>query len=331
MSMGQNDYRNNDPQKRKIFKYRRAGIVLTQSEVEEIKAGRKKLRAEMKLAGVYTHQEFELTASSLGLYFDKNRFFALLLWLFHGRALWAVLGAALLFMAAMYGIAQITQLRGHFTINLTDEMFDEGFQLSETSDFVNPTARLYGEPVEDAPCISVTEIPADVDAVEGPHNGRAYYAHTFFLAKRGEGTADYRFTLSINSESLNCSTAAWVMLYHEGVPTLYARMGADGEAECLPAKGDNSRGYAADSLPFLDRLPANQYEEVVGEKSTGIRLMPYPFATEQVITSQVVTDMEQDEVDAFTVVIWLEGDDPDCTDALIGSHIGLQMDFELMD
>ena len=59
--------------------------------------------------------------------------------------------------------------------------------------------------------------------------------------------------------------------------------------------------------------------------------MPYPFATEQVITSQVVTDMEQDEVDAFTVVIWLEGDDPDCTDALIGSHIGLQMDFELMD
>ena len=331
MSMGQNDYRNNDPQKRKIFKYKRAGIVLTQSEVEEIKAGRKKLRAEMKRTGTYTRQEFELTASSLGLYFDKNRFFALLLWLFHGRALWAVLGAALLFMAAMYGISQITQLRGHFTINLTDEMFDEGFQLSETSDFANPTARLYGEPVADAPCISVTEIPADVDAVEGPHNGRAYYAHTFFLAKRGEGTVDYRYTLSINSESLNCSSAAWVMLFYNGAPTLYARAGADGEAECLPAKEDNSRGYTAASLPFLDRLPADQYEEVVGERSTGIRLMPYAFASEQVVTSQVVTDMEQDEVDAFTVVIWLEGDDPDCTDALIGSHIGLQMDFELMD
>lgn len=331
MSMGRDDYRNNDPQKRKIFKYRRAGIVLTQSEVDEIKAGRKKLREEMKRTGTYTRQEFELTASSLGLYFDKNRFFALLLWLFHGRALWAVLGAALLFMAAMYGISQITQLRGHFTINLTDEMFDEGFQLSETSDFANPTARLYGEPVEDAPCISITEIPADVDVIEGSHNGRAYFAHTFYLAKRGEGTVDYRYTLSINSESLDASSAIWVMLFHEGAPTLYARMGADGEPECLPAKGDDSRGYVADSLPFLDRLPADQYEEVVGERSTGIRLMPYAFASDQMITSQVITDMEQDEVDAFTIVIWLEGDDPDCTDELIGSHIGLQMDFELID
>ena len=330
MSMGQNDSRNNDPQKRRIFKYKRGGVLLTQSEVEEIKAGRKKLREEMKLTGTYSRQEFELTASSLGLYFDKNRFFALVLWLFHGRALWAVLGAALLFMAAMYGIAQITQLRGHFTINLTDEMFDEGFQLSETADFERPTARLYGEPVEDAPCISITDIPADVDAIDGPHNGRAYYAHTFYLAKRGEGTADYRYTLSINSESLNGASAAWVMLFYNGTPTLYAHAGTDGEVECLPAKEDNSRGYVADSLPFLNRLPADQYEEVVGERSTGIRLMPYVFESDQVITSQVVTGMEQDEVDVFTVVFWLEGDDPDCTDALIGSHIGLQMDFELI-
>ena len=330
MSMATTEY-HNDPQKRWIFKYRRAGILLTQSEVDEIKAGRKKLRTEMKQAGIYTRREFELTASSLGLYFDKNRFFALLLWLLHGRALWALLGAALLFMAAMYAISQVTQLQGHFTINLTDEMFDEGFQLSETSDFANPTARIYGEPVEDAPCISVTEIPADVDAIEGPHNGRAYYAHTFYLAKRGEGTVDYRYTLTINSESLDCASATWVLLYHNGTPALYAHMGADGEVECLPAKGDNSRGYTADSLHFLDRLSADQYEEVVGERSTGIRLIPYAFQTDWVVTSQVVTDMEQDEVDTFTVVIWLEGDDPDCTDALIGSHIGLQMDFALID
>ena len=326
-----NDYRENDAQKRKLFRHRRAGVVLTQSEVDEIKAGRAKLRADMKATGTYSRKEFELTASSLGLYFDKNRFGALLLWLLHGRALWALLGAAALLLAAFYGVSQVTQMRGHFTINLTDEMFEEGFELSETKDFAAPTARLYGEPVKDAPCISITEIPADVDVIEGPHNGRAYYAHTFYLAKRGEGAVDYRYTLSINSESLNGSTAVWVMLFCEDVPTLYAKMGADGTPQCLPAKEDNSRGYTEASLPFLHRFPTDQVEEIVGERSSRYRLMPYAFETDSVITTQVVQDIEQDEVHKYTVVFWLEGDDPDCTDELIGSHVGMQMDFAILD
>ena len=31
------------------------------------------------------------------------------------------------------------------------------------------------------------------------------------------------------------------------------------------------------------------------------------------------------------MVIWLEGDDPDCTDELIGGHLGLEMDFQLVE
>lgn len=332
MRMGNQDYRKNDPQKRVFFKYRRAGVTLTKSEVEEIKAGRKQLRRDMKAAKIYSRKSFELTASSVGLYFDENRFSGLLLWLLHGRALWALLGAALLLMAALYGISRITQMRGHFTINLTDEMFDEGFELSDTADFKNPSARLYGQPVEDAPCISVTEIPEGVDMIDGSHNDRTYFAHTFYLAKRGEGAVDYRFTMSINSESLGASTAMWVMLFREDQPTLYAKANAEtGEAECLPAKGDNSRGYTADSLPFLSRFPAEQVETIQGRTNVYYRLMPYAFENEQVITSHIVEDIEHNEVDKYTLVFWLEGDDPDCTNDLIGSHIGLQVDFELID
>jgi len=171
-----------------------------------------------------------------------------------------------------------------------------------------------------------------VDMVDGSHNDRTYFAHTFYLAKRGEGTVDYRFTLSINSESLGCSTAIWVMLFREDQPTLYAKADdVTGEAECLPAKGDNSRGYTAGSLPFLSQFPADQVEEIPGRTSVYYRLMPYAFENEQVITSQIVEDMEQNEVDKYTVVFWLEGDDPDCTNELIGSHIGLQVDIELID
>lgn len=332
MSMGNNDVRVNDPQKRALFKRKRAGVVLTQSEVDEIKAGRKKLRQDMKAAGAYSHKEFELTASSLGLYFDRHRGGGLLLWLFHGRALWALLGAGALLLLALYGISKITELRGHFTINLTDEMFEEGFELSDTADFANVSSRLYGEPVADAPCISIVDIPEDVAAIDGPHNGRAYFAHTFYLAKRGEGAVDYRYTLRINSESMNCSTAIWAMVFRDGKPVLYAKGDAEtGDPECLPAKGDDSRGYRAASLPFLSDFPADQYEEIVGERITAYRLMPYAFEDDLVITSQLVEDIAEDEVHKYTIVFWLEGDDPQCTDDLIGSHIGMQMDFQLID
>lgn len=336
MRMG-NDYRKHDKQRRVFFRRRRAGIVLTQSEVDEIKAGRKKLRKDMKASKAYSRKEFELTASSLGLYFDKNRFLALLLWLLHGRALWALLGAALLFMAALYGVSKVTQLQGHFTINLTDEMFAEGFELSHTADFKDPSSRLYGEPVEDAPDISVVDIPADVDSIDGPHNGKKYFAQTFYVAKRGENTVDYRYTLSINSESQRCSTAIWVLLFCDGKPTLYARANSEtGEAECLPARDATASGgrpmaYGKDKLFFAEDLSESQYEIVEGSRDSGYRLIPTPFTSETVIASQVVEDVEQDEVHKYTVVFWLEGDDPDCTNDLIGAHLGVQMDFELLD
>ena len=336
MRMGKNEYRNNDKQNRVFFKKKRAGVVLTKSEVEEIKAGRKKLREDMKAAGAYSKKEFELTASSLGLYFDKHKGLGLLLWLLHGRALWALLGAAALLMAALYGVSKVTQMQGHFTINLTDEMFEQGFELSNTIDFKKPSARLYGKPVEDAPSISITDLPLDINDIDGSHNGDNYFAHTFYVAKRGEGTVDYRFTLSINSESKDASSAIWVLLFQEDKATLFAHAHGDtDDPEQLPAEGQTDGegrlvGYR--NLPLIDRLPTDQYE-VMDEtlRGTYYRLIPHSFEDDLVITSQVIEDMEEDEVDKYTVVIWLEGDDPDCTNALIGAHIGMQMDFELLD
>ena len=320
-----------------LIKKKRAGIELTKTEVKEIIEGRKKLRREMKERGIYSKREFELTASSLGLYFDKGRFLAFWLWLWHRGALWALLGAMLLTFLAFYGISLTTEMRGHFTINLSGRLLEQGFELSDTVDFKNPTSRIYGTPVEDAPCISITDIPADVDSIDGSHNGRNYFAHTFYLAKRGKGTVDYKFTLSINSESLKCSTAAWVLLYCDGKPTLYAKANTEtGKAEFLPAEGATSNAghllaYDKDKLLFLEDLLGDQYEEVKGERETGYRLKPYAFQSETVITSQIVKDVKQGDVHKYTVVIWLEGDDPDCTNDLIGAHIGMQMDFELID
>ena len=46
---------------------------------------------------------------------------------------------------------------------------------------------------------------------------------------------------------------------------------------------------------------------------------------EGTIILEKVTDFKPDDLDRITVVIWLEGDDPDCTDALLGGELKMHM------
>lgn len=319
-----------EQKQRGIFKKRRGGVVLSKDEVIQIKAGRKALKAEMKARGIYNRKDFELTASSMGLYFDKNRFLGFL-WFFHGRGLWVLLGAALLLLSAVWAASQITQLRGHFTINMSSGMFREGFVLSETADFSKPTTYLFCEPAVDVPCISVQDLPADLDTHEGQHNAN-YFAYTFFLRNEGESTVDYRWDIRLNSESQRLSDACWVMVFEDGKMAFYAKAGADGEAEALPAVGDNTRGYLQAPLREFAKNPDAQYQVITQSGSlTYYRLIPIPFASDTVVASGLQSQVAPMDVHRYTVVIWLEGDDPECTNDKIGGHVGMQMDIALVE
>ncbi len=317
-------------QQRGLFKKRRAGIVLSKDEVLEIKAGRKALKAEMKARELYNRKDFELTAASLGLYFDKSRILAIL-WFFRGKGLWILLAAALATLAAIWLTSQITQLRGHFTINMSADMFREGFVLSETEDFEKPTTYLFCEPAVDVPCISIQDLPEDLDTYEGQHNAN-YFAYTFFVRNEGESTVGYRWQIGLNSESQSLSDACWVMVFEDGEMAFYAEMGADGAPEALPAVDDNTRGYLKAPLMEFAKDPDRQYE-VIAEKGalTYYRLTPIPFESDKVVASGIQTEVKPMDVHRYTVVIWLEGDDPECTNDKIGGHVGMQMDLTLIE
>lgn len=313
------------------FKKRRAGVVLSKDEVREIKAGRKKLRKEMREQGIRSRQEFELTAGSLGLYFDKNRFWAFLLWLLRGRGLWVLLGLLGLLMLLLFLFSLITQMRGHFTINMAGNMFREGFSLSETVDFANPVSQLFAQPAEDVPCISIRTLPEDVDSHDGEHND-LYFAYTFYVRNEGESTQDYTWELRMNSESRNLSQAAWVMVFEDGKMAFYARPSANGGREALPAFEDDSRGYPEAPLRQFAGDPEDQYQEIVSASGkVYYRIVPKNFESGTVVTSGRVDGVQPLEVHKYTVVTWLEGDDPDCTNELIGGHLGLEMQFRLVE
>lgn len=315
-----------------LFKKRRGGVVLTKDEVREIKKGRKRLRRQMKQAGIRSRKEFELTASGLGLYFDKTRYFGLLLWLLHGRALWTLFGSLLALLGVLFLLSLVSQMRGHFTINMSDGMFAKGFSLSETADFALSGSRLYADPAVEAPCISIADIPDDIDKTDGSHNGKSYFAYTFYLRNEGEEPVSYIWRLGINSESQNLSSAAWVMLFEDGEMRFFAEPTAAGKPETIPPANDNSRGYREAPLIQMAKQPDRQYEVVASTGAfTYYRVVPLIFESAETVVSGTREDAAPMQPHKYTVVIWLEGDDPDCTDTLIGGHLGLEMDFELLE
>ena len=321
-----------EKKQRGLFKKKRSGVVLTKDQVREIKAGRKKLRKDMRKMGIRKKKEFELTASSLGLYFDKNRFFALLWWWLLGKGGWILLALALLMLGLLYAMSLITQMQGHFTISMSDELFREGFTLSETKDFVNPTSHLFASPAESVPCLSIYDIPDDINDTEGSHNNERYFAHTYFIRNEGENTAAYKWELKINSQSKNLSKATWIMIFEDGEMMFYAKAQENGEAQALPAKTDESRGYIKAPLYDQARYPDKQYEIVAQTPAiTYWRVIPMNFESDSVVATGVMFGVEPMEVHQYTVVVWLEGDDPDCTNEMIGGHMGLDWYITMVD
>ena len=318
------------PTRLNLFRKRRGGVPLARNEVREIKAGRKKLRKDMRAAGIRSKDEFELTASSLGLYFDKRRGF--LFWFLHGRGLWMLLGTLLLALAALLGLSWISQMRGLFTINMDDDMFREGFVLSETEDFAHPAHNLFCEPATDIPCISITSLQTDIDDYEGQHNDFGYFAYTYFIRNEGESTVDYRWEMQITGESKECSTAVWIAIIEDGEMSLYAESTADGAPQSVPPAGDDTRGYL--EIPVLSLAPdPGAYLRPIhtAGRVTYYRVTPQAFADALTVATGYQSQVAPGDVHKYTVVAWFEGDDPDCTDAIIGGHLGLGMQYTLVE
>ena len=314
-----------------FFRRKRAGEELTREQVAAIKAGRKLLRKEMKAQGIKDKSDFELTATNMGLYFDKQRWWLWLLWFFHGKGLATLVGSTVLLTTALFAYSAVTQMQGHFTINMSDGMFKEGFILSETPDFVNATTHLFATPAEGVPCVSISQLPDFLDRKDGRYN-ETYFAYTFYMRNEGETVVDYVWKVNLNSESKNLSSATWVMIFEDGEMLFYARPNSDtGRPEALPAYDDNSRGYVRKPLSDRNKDPNHQYQLVKeGDAFDFWRVVPMPFISDYQVAEGMQIEVGPGDVHKYTVVIWLEGDDPDCTDELIGGHVGMEFYAQLL-
>lgn len=178
---------------------------------------------------------------------------------------------------------------GRFTISL-DPNFSakSGIVLYNNLEEKRVQRKLNADPIDFMDNISINWLPDDLDKQEGSHNGENYIAYSFYIENQGENILNYWYQVQIKDVIKNVDEAVRIMIYHNQERTVYAKLNGD----------------------------TNEPEE----NTT-------PFYSEKIPVLKARTNFAPGEIDKFTVVIWLEGDDPDCVDAIIGGEIKMQMDI----
>lgn len=195
----------------------------------------------------------------------------------------------LLAVAVLFIVAFAQEKMGNFTINLNRlELYRKGISIADNGNFDGATARLVANTVQDATNISIDDIPTDVDGVDGGHNGKNYMAYTYYVRNAGKEDLGYIASITLDSCAKGAEKAVRIAVYQNGERIVYAAPADDGGTE------DGCENFLSDKIVC-------QYEN---------------------------KDFLVGNVDRYTIVIWMEGDDPDCVDAIIGGSVQFSMSID---
>lgn len=195
-----------------------------------------------------------------------------------------------LFLIIIYFILRVFLETGDFTISLDQEFAkSEGIIMYENSSNKVDRRILKAQKVEFMDNISVKWLPQDIDKTgEGAHNGDNYLAYSFYLENKGAEIVNYWYEVKIDEVIKNVDEAVRIAIYRNGERTIYAKPNSrTGEAE-----DGTTKFYSASSVCVEPRR-----------------------------------DFKSGDIDRFTIVIFIEGDDPECQDNLIGGEMKMHMDI----
>ena len=196
----------------------------------------------------------------------------------------------LLFLIIIYFLLRIAYEGGDFTISLDDNFaLKSGIIMYERLEEKEDKRQLRATRADFIDNISVNWLPSDLDSQgEGSHNGDNYFAYTFYIENKGSDVVNYWYEILVDDVIKNVDRAVRVMVIRNGERTIYAR--------------------------------AN---ETTGEAEEGTTKF---YSTEEVCV-EGRQDFKPGDIDKFTIVIFIEGDDPDCVDALIGGEMKMHMEI----
>lgn len=237
--------------------------------------------------------------------------------LFRVAAAWqgiAIVGGIL---TVAYVMAAFYTQSGEFIISV-NHPGEKKLVLCDTEDFENPLLVLKGEAIENADNISIFDIDPELKDKDGMLNGTDYIAYSFYLKNIGDTPVTYNYSLAIQKMTKGIENAVWVVLYHNGKQQVFAAPSKDGTAECQ---------YSEYEFPFM--ADARNPEQMTYDDSNDLyKLETIPFASKKIVAAAKREEIQPSEIDKFTVIIWLEGEDPECVNDILGGTIEMTMRFK---
>ena len=213
-------------------------------------------------------------------------------WQKFGKIIKISLLILLLFLIIIYLVLKVTYHGGSFVVNLKpNESIDSGLAMYESLYDRVGKRTLKADNLQFMDNISIKWLPSNInDAGEGSHNGDNYIAYTFYIENQGKDVLNYWYKMVIDDIVKNVDEAARIMIFINGESTVYA-------------KGSSRDG-----------TPEKNTEKFRDDKDGTIILKQR-------------ANLYPGEIDKITVVVWIEGDDPECIDALIGGELKMHMDI----
>lgn len=196
----------------------------------------------------------------------------------------------LILISIIYLFLYIIYAGGRFTVSLDKNMSNrKNVFLSEDGNVKNKARKLSADTIEYMDNISIKWLPDNIDTEKnGGHNGDNYIAYTFYVINSGKEKVNYWYEIDIDDTIKNVDEAIRIMIYRNGERTVYAKKSKD-----------------------------------TGQVEPGTK----KFISSKIAVLEQRKNFKPSSKDRYTVVVWIEGDDPECKNDLLGGEIKLHMDF----
>ena len=199
----------------------------------------------------------------------------------------------LLLLLILYFVMGIVYNNGNFSITLDKNLYlDNGIIIYDDFQYKVYRTELLAKAPETFNSIKEIWLPEEIKDYEGgSHNGDSYLVYTFYIENTGDEIASYTREVIIDDVIKNVDAAIRVRIYKNGEYLTYAKLSSEGEVE-------------PNTVPFID---------------------------DKIIMSEDVTNFKPNDIDKYTIVLWIEGEDPDCTDNILGGEFKVRMNFKPID
>lgn len=199
----------------------------------------------------------------------------------------------LLLLLILYFVMGIVYNNGNFSITLDKNLYlDNGIIIYDDFQYKVYRTELLAKAPETFNSIKEIWLPEEIKDYEGgSHNGDSYLVYTFYIENTGDEVAGYTREVIIDDVIKNVDAAIRVRIYKNGEYLTYAKLSSEGEVE-------------PNTVPFVD---------------------------DKIIMSEDVTNFKPNDIDKYTIVLWIEGEDPDCTDNILGGEFKVRMNFKPID